>query len=177
VERRDDIDAMLDQWAWAPYDVPLVPMAIAKRIARLARRLDDLATASLAPYGLERAEFDVLVTLLRSGPAHEMTPTSLNRYLLLSSGGLTKRLTRLEQRGFVARRLDPDDRRSLLVALTAEGKALTESAVSAHTAALTSLVAGLPDADREQLASLLRDVVLDTDAGTGTAPGLVTATP
>jgi DNA-binding MarR family transcriptional regulator len=149
-------------------------MAIAKRITLLARRLDDLAAKALAPHGLERAEFDVLVTLLRSGPAHETTPTRLNHYLQLSSGGLTKRLTRLERRALVTRRMDPVDRRSLLVALTAEGKALTEAAVNAHTCAVAGLVAPLPDADREQLAALLRAVLAGGEPTTGSRPHFVT---
>ena len=167
---QDDIDRMLQQWSWAPYDLPLVPMAIAKRIASLARRLDGLAATALAPYSLEREEFDVLVTLLRSGPTHESAPTRLNHHLGLSSGGLTKRLIRLERRGFVTRRMDPADRRSLLVTLTPEGKKLTESAISAHTSAIAGLVATLPAADQDHLAALLRAIVLSDNPRQETAP-------
>ena len=159
-EPQDDIDRLLRQWSWSPYELPLVPMAIAKRIAWLARRFDGLATAALAPHGLEREEFDVLVTLLRSGPVAEMTPTLLNRQLGLSSGGLTKRLVRLERRGLVSRRMDPADRRSLLVALTPAGRSLTEAAIDAHTRAMTGLVASLDEGDQGRLAALLRTVVL-----------------
>ena len=159
----DGVDRLLQQWSWAPYDMPLVPMAIAKRITSLARRLDDLADQALAPHGLERAEFDVLVTVLRSGPAGETTPTRLTWDLDISSGGLTKRLIRLEQRGLITRRIDPADRRSLLVALTPAGRTLTEAAVGTHTRAVAGLVAALPEADRRRLADLLRTIVLSDD--------------
>lgn len=165
MERRDAIDDLLDQWSWAPYDLPLVPMAIAKRITLLAHHLDQLAATALAPYDLERGEFDVLVTLLRSGPSREMTPTALGTTLLISSGGLTKRLARLEARKLVARRLDDADRRSLLVALTPAGRKLVESAVAAHTGAIESLVGGLGAAESERLAGLLRELVLSQRAG------------
>ena len=158
--RRDVIDDLLEQWSWAPYDLPLVPLAIAKRIALLAHRLNQLAAEALTPYGLDRGEFDVLITLLRSGPDREMPPTALSGTLLISSSGLTKRLSGLENRGLVTRRLDPADRRSLLVALTPEGQRLAEEAATVHTGAIERLVSDLTDADRERLAGLLRDLVL-----------------
>lgn len=161
--RPDKIDRMLQEWSWSSYDLALAQMAVSKRISLLARRLEKLATDTLGPLGLDPGEFEVLATLLRSGPDHEMAPSGLNRWLMISGGGLTKRMTRLEERGLIARRLDPADRRSLLVALTAEGKDLAERAVLAHSAATAELIDRLgPDA-REQLSSLLREMLLSQE--------------
>jgi DNA-binding MarR family transcriptional regulator len=160
--RRDVIDEMLGQWSWAPYDLPLDTMAVAKRITRIARHLEQLAVDVLAPLGLEPGEFDVIATVLRSGPPHVLTPKELHRSLMISGGGLTKRLIRLEERGFVSRRMDSADRRSLLVALTARGKKMAERAVSAHGAATEELIGTLPAGEREQLSGLLRSLLLNT---------------
>lgn len=162
--RRDKIDEMLQEWSWSTYDLALRQMAVSKRISLMARRLEKLAADTLGPLGLDPGEFEVLTTLLRSGgQGHELSPSALNRWLMISGGGLTKRLTRLEEHGLITRRLDPGDRRSLLVALTATGVDLAERAALAHSAATAELVDRIgPDA-REQLSSLLRELLLSQE--------------
>ncbi|MEW1861822.1 MarR family transcriptional regulator [Streptomyces sp. NBC_00669] len=160
MDRQDSIDRMLGQWSWRTHDLPLEQMAVSKRITRMARVLEDLATACLAPLGMDRGEFDVLATLLRSGPAGETTPTELSHWLLISGPGLTKRLGRLEDRGLITRRLAPNDRRSLLVALTDEGRELAERGVQAHAKATAELFDGISATKRERLGALLRELIL-----------------
>jgi DNA-binding MarR family transcriptional regulator len=160
MEQEDSIDRMLGQWSWSSYDLPLERMSASKRITRLARYIDDLATDCLAPLGLDRGEFDVLATLLRSGPAGETTPTWLSESLLISGPGLTKRMLRLEERGLIARRLDPGDRRSLLVSFTPAGKELAEQSVQVHAAAIAKAFDGMAAPNQERLNSLLRELML-----------------
>jgi DNA-binding MarR family transcriptional regulator len=162
---RDAVDELLGQWATSPYDLPLPAMAVSKRITRLAQHLDRLAAEALAPLDIDQGELDVLATLLRGGPPHEMTPTALTRALFISAGGLTKRLTRLEARGLVARRLDPGDRRSLLVALTEDGIGLGEAAARAHAAVIEELVDRLPPDRRDRLADLLHELLVEAERG------------
>ncbi len=167
VSERDDVDRMLGEWGWSDYDLDLRQMAVSKRISLLARHLERLAVDTLAPLGLDPGEFEVLAILLRSGRAHELSPSALNRWLMISGGGLTKRLVRLEDRALVARRLDPGDRRSLLVALTPAGVDLAERAVHAHSAATADVIDRVGPEAREQLSALLRDLLLTQD-GHGT---------
>lgn len=170
---RDKIDQMLQEWSWSSYDLALRQMAVSKRISLMARRLEQLAADTLGPLGLDPGEFEVLATLLRSGPAHELSPSALNRWLMISGGGLTKRMTRLEERGLITRRLDPDDRRSLLVALTEAGKELAERAVLAHSAATAELIDRIGPEAREQLSGLLREMLLSLQEEAGSDPGIV----
>lgn len=163
MDRRDEIDRMLEQWSWAPYDLALQSMAVSKRISRMARHLESLATDTLAPLGLDPGEFEVLATLLRNGPSHELTPTVLNRSLMISGGGLTKRLVRLEERELVTRRLAPGDRRSLLVSLTEAGKALAEAAVTAHSTATAEVIDRIGPEARGQLSELLRMLLISQE--------------
>lgn len=156
----DAIDKLVEQWRQSPYDLPLESMAVAKRITRVARNLEQHLAKALAPFGLDPGEFDVMATLLRSGPPYELTPNALNRSLLISSGGMTKRLTRLESQGLVSRRLDPSDRRSLLAALTKQGREVAGEAVVAHARASAGLADSLAQGDRAQLAELLRNLLL-----------------
>ena len=53
-----------------------------------------------------------------------MSPSQLAAALGLSSGGMTKAITRLEAAGLVKRIPDPSDGRGVLVELTSRGKQL-----------------------------------------------------
>ena len=70
--------------------------------------------------------YDVLATLRRSGEPFQLTPGALGGSLMLSTGGMTGRLDRLEQAGLVTRCPGPGDRRSRLVTLTDRGRQLID---------------------------------------------------
>jgi DNA-binding MarR family transcriptional regulator len=79
--------------------------------------------------------------------------------MMLTSGGMTGRIDRLEQRGLVRRLPHPSDRRALVVTLTPAGHSLVEEAVVAGLQAQRKVLERLPAASRDQLASLLRDLL------------------
>ena len=59
---------------------------------------------------------------------------------------MTNRIDRLEERGFVARRADPDDRRSVIVRLTAKGRRAIDDAIGVRLdAARTALAQPEPE--------------------------------
>src|SRR3954453_11263186 len=99
-------------------------MGVIGRISRLAQLLDAGIEPVFAEHGLNGGEFDVLAALRRSGPPFRLTPTRLSDALMVTSGGMTKRLTALEARGLVERAADRDDKRSKWVVLTREGRRL-----------------------------------------------------
>src|SRR5690349_2401527 len=109
-------------------------MATIGRLGRLhalaGRSIEDV----FATHGLNAGEFDVLAALRREGDPFVLTPSALARTLMLSPAGMTNRLDRLVERGLVDRRADPDDRRSVLVALTPEGRRVVDAAVTDHVA-------------------------------------------
>ena len=67
--------------------------------------------AIFSRHGLCPAEFDVLASLRRTPPPHELTPSDVQRSVIITSGGLTKILRQLETRGLVTRSTDTSDRR------------------------------------------------------------------
>src|SRR5690606_29740810 len=100
-------------------------------------------------------EFDVIATLLRAGPPYRLRPTELYNSLMISSGGLTDRLARLEKAGLIARRRSKSDRRSLLVGLTAEGRRRAEAAFREDMRLEAELLKALDPAEQRQLSGLL----------------------
>lgn len=156
----DHVHEVLEQWRSELPKLDRAPMAVVGRISRLAQLLQDEVEPVFARYGLNGGEFDVLAALRRSGKPYRLTPSELSRSLMVTSGGMTKRLRALEERGLITRTGDPRDARSKQVTLTPEGVRLTEEAVAAHTANEARLIAGLPRARRSELAALLEELAL-----------------
>jgi DNA-binding MarR family transcriptional regulator len=150
------VDLIIEQWAVERPELDVSPIGVIGRISRLAVRFDDAIRDGLRDVGLQPDEYDVLATLRRSGEPFELCPRDLLATMMVSSGTMTHRLDKLEQRGLVRRRPDPDDRRSVLVALSPEGRELVDRAADLHVANELSLLAELSPSERAALADLLR---------------------
>ncbi|GLP69914.1 MULTISPECIES: MarR family transcriptional regulator [unclassified Streptomyces] len=161
-QRKDAVDAIIDQWAAARPDLDTGPMEVFGRIYRLARIMGDRTEKAYAPYGISRGEFDVLATLRRAGEPYTLSPRRLSSTLMLTTGGMTGRLDRLERAALLRRSPDPHDRRGLQVTLTEKGLALIDEAVEAGLAAQTEALSALDEKKADQLASLLRELLEGT---------------
>jgi len=149
---------MLEAWARARPDLEdhLPAMGTFGRFGRVHAQASRAIEAVFARHGLSTGEFDVLASLRRAGAPFARTPGELSRALMLSPGGMTNRIDRLESAGWVRREPDPDDRRSLRVVLTDEGLALVDRAVTDHVENETALLKGLTTAQRQALDDALR---------------------
>lgn len=84
---------------------------------------------------------------------------------MITSGTMTHRLKLLEKRGFITRRENPDDARSLLVALTPQGLALINQVVEVHVANERDLLACLTPEQINQLDHALSLLMRSLEAG------------
>ena len=75
---------------------------------------------------------------------------------MISSGGLTARLDRLEEAGLIRRTRATDDARSVIVELTPAGKKKIEAAFRDDMEIENKMVQGLSERDRADLVRLLR---------------------
>lgn len=157
---QDHIDRLQAQWARELPDLDTAGMAIIGRARRITLQLRPPIEAVLARHGMDAGQFDVLSTLRRAGPPYKCTPTELYRMLMISSGGLTDRLARLEAAGLVRRSPAENDKRSLLVELTELGSQRAEAAFREDMALELQLLDGLGAAEQAQLAALLRKLAL-----------------
>ncbi|MGO4574334.1 MarR family winged helix-turn-helix transcriptional regulator [Microvirga sp. 2TAF3] len=162
----DHIEQIRAQWARELPGIDTEGVAIIGRARRITLHLRPLIEAVFARHGLDVGEFDVLATLHRAGSPFRLTPTELYRTLMISSGGLTDRLSRLEAAGLVRRLPAETDRRSLLVELTELGRQRTEAAFREDMALEHELISGLSEAERRQLAELLRKLALSLSVDT-----------
>ncbi|SPH17106.1 HTH-type transcriptional regulator MhqR [Defluviimonas aquaemixtae] len=150
----------ISQWAREMPDLDTKAMEIIGRMSELWLVIDrDHLSPVMAEFGLHGGEFDVLAALRRSGAPYELTPTQLYEVTMLSSGGMTARLDRLEKAGLVERRPNPEDRRGTLVALTDKGRDLIERALPAHAANETRILSPLTREEQDQLSALMKKLL------------------
>jgi len=155
----DHVDLVLEQWSEQRPDLDASPMAVLGRLKRLAQLVDTELRRNFARHDLDSASFDVLATLRRSNDEHSLTPAGLMRSSMVTSGAITQRLDRLEARGLVRRTPSETDGRGVQVTLTEDGLRLIDSVLPAHIETEDKLLAGLPAAEREQLAHTLRTLL------------------
>ncbi|WP_427922448.1 MarR family winged helix-turn-helix transcriptional regulator [Streptomyces sp. cg40] len=162
-QRKDPVDAIVEQWAAVRPDLDTAAMEVFGRIFRLSRAMGDRMEKAYAPHGISRGEFDVLATLRRAGEPYTLSPRRLSATLMLTTGGMTGRLDKLERAGLLRRSPDPHDRRGLRVTLTEKGLTLIDEAVGAGLAAQQEALSTALDGERAgQLADLLRELLAGT---------------
>ena len=160
VPGEDAVDLVLEQWARERPDLDCSPMGVIGRISQLQREVHLAQRTTFARHGLDVPSFDVLAALRRAGPPYQLTPTDLMRTALVTSGAITQRLDRLEERGLITRGRSGSDGRAVVVTLTEAGRATLDATLPDHLATERALLAGLSDADRDQLAGLLRRMLV-----------------
>jgi DNA-binding MarR family transcriptional regulator len=153
----DHVDRVLEQWAEERPDLDVSPMAVIGRLSRLSQLIGAELARTFGEHGLDRASFDVLATLRRSG--RPLTAAELMKSAMVTSGAVTQRLDRLQVRGLVTRTTSEKDKRVVHVALTDEGRALIDRALPDHVATEHRLLAALPKDRRQSLANDLRDLL------------------
>lgn len=145
-----------EQWLRERTDLDPFSMRLIGHLGEVALRIErDWQNPLFARYGLRPGEFDVLATLRRAGAPYALTPTQLYEALLISSGGMTNRLDRLEQAALISRQNNPQDRRGTLVALTKDGLILIDEMVARHVENQRQYLSGLTAKEQRQLDALL----------------------
>ena len=117
---RDSVDEHIDQWLPLLDDLDVDIEGAVTRMQALVRHLRKHKDAMLAKHDLPAGEFDTLHVLVRLGEPHRATPTRLATDVGLSPAAMTGRLDALEQRGYVHREPSTEDRRKVVVQLTAD---------------------------------------------------------
>lgn len=104
-------------------------MEIFGRLLRAQRLAETRLAAVVDQYGLNLSAFDILASLRRGGPPFRRTPTELAASSMLTTGGVTFRLERLEAAGLIRRVRSERDRRVLWAVLTDQGRAIIDRAI------------------------------------------------
>ena len=115
-------------------------------------------------FGVSLSGLAVITTLARQAP-RELTLTEINRDVLVTSGGITFIVSRLEEQGLLTRKPHPNDSRAVLVQLTSRGRRLADRLIEAVATADAEVFVHFDDTERRTIEELLRRV----EAGIETA--------
>lgn len=154
---QDDIDRIVAQWNRERPELDVAPMALLGRLGRLREKIVREQEKVFARFGLNSAGFDVLATLRRHGAPYALSPGALMDSMMITSGTVTNRIDQLEKAGLVSREPNPEDRRSMIVALTPQGLKLIDEAVTAHVENQHRILSPLSPEERLALNALLSD--------------------
>jgi DNA-binding MarR family transcriptional regulator len=160
----DHVDVIVESWRRERPDLDVAALALLARLFRTAQLADAALAQQLAGHELDRGWFDVLAALRRAGSPYALNPTQLMRTMMLSSGGMTKRLDRLAEAGLIERVADPSDRRGTLVKLTRRGKTTIDRLLPVHLSNEEQLLAPLSPKQQRTLDDILRALLANLES-------------
>jgi len=127
------------------------------KLMRASRAVIARVEPRLAEFCLTTTQLGVLEAVLHKGP---MTQRDLGRRVLTSAGNMTDVIDKLEARGLLRRVRAPEDRRSLRIELTGQGRTLIEGLFPDHARDIATAMAPLSHAELDVLDGLLRKLGL-----------------
>jgi len=119
------------------------------------RALTRYAAAGIEETGLGLSDFGVLEILLHKGP---LPVNTIGPIVDLTPGSISIAVDRLFAKGLVSRVESSEDRRVRIVALTARGKALIDSAFRKHSGQMRKAFAELSPEELRSLEAALKKV-------------------
>lgn len=160
IEAADGVDALVGEWRRERPELDMSAKQITGRIIRLAALFEEAYGASYEQLGISGSDFGILSALRRAGHPYQLSPTQISRQRMITSGGLTPALDRLERHGLIDRVSNDSDRRSRFARLTEAGLDVIERAIELHTDDEHQLIAGIDEATRTRLVEDLRQLLL-----------------
>jgi MarR family transcriptional regulator, 2-MHQ and catechol-resistance regulon repressor len=130
-------------------------------LARAYRSMAAFVERSVATLDIGLSDFMILEALLHKGP---LTMSELSDAALITNASMTAAIDRLEERAFVERIADKQDRRVRRVQLTPQGAALIKRLYARHERDLDEVMSGIPSTDRAELRRGLKTIGLAAQA-------------
>ncbi len=152
----DHIDGIMQAWQRERPDLDWSHQEVYFRVARISYLAEQALDRCSRANKLDRGQYSVLAALRRAGAPYRLTPTDLSRTTFCTSGAMTKRIDRLERAGLVVRTPDQNDRRGVLVELTARGLEVVDTTTTAAAAVTFEVMGKLSCAERRTISAILR---------------------
>lgn len=156
----DVADIGIAMWRRERPDIDCSGKAVTGRILRLAELFMTAMNRNMEQFGVRYSQYAIVGTLRAVGKPYRMSPSELRERLMITSGGLSNLLKKIEELGYIRRLDDPVDGRGVIVELTPAGFSLSEKAMAAQAETERALVAALSLDEQEALAKFLRRLVL-----------------
>lgn len=130
---------------------------------RTGRQVGAWLSDALASEGFDTSEFTALSALWMTGEPHRMSAGEIADRLVQTTGGTTKTIRRLEERGLVRRIDDPSDGRRALIQLTPAGLQAAQATLDLVLDAFDLDIGDIDAAERSELGTRLARVSAELD--------------
>ena len=161
--RGDVIDRLSEAWSARYAGIQSGPWQVWARLWRVHESFVSAASRALKPHGLDYKEFQTLGALVLFGEPYIAAPKDLARYSLLTSGGTTLLMKRLERKGLIRRSRSTTDMRGVCVQLTEQGLRKFDEALANENRIEHKMLDPLSREERDQLIALLRKLMSARD--------------
>jgi DNA-binding MarR family transcriptional regulator len=166
--KTDFVDCAISDWAKQLPGLKTSALEVTGRLGRITRHIDRRTADAVAASGVSCRDLDVLGALRRADSEAGLPAGECAKAAMLTSGGMTGQADRLASAGLIVRKPDPDDRRTVLMTLTSEGRDVVESALDAYLSASEEVLDVLSGEEQATLAELLRKLLVGLEGTTET---------
>jgi MarR family 2-MHQ and catechol resistance regulon transcriptional repressor len=122
---------------------------------RASKAITENILKDIESHDLSMENFMILELLYSKGP-HPVQ--RISETFSIPSGSITYVVDKLEKKGFVERKPNPNDRRASNVVITEEGRALFDKIFPKHVATISENVSFITNEEKEQLIYLLKKI-------------------
>ncbi len=126
--------------------------------------LELLQNEAVRAFGISFRDFVILATLRKEPAPHQLAVSQIAGYVLRPMGSITQGLDRVERAGLISRTMSPDDRRKVLVSLTAEGRSFADEALASYDAIRRRVLDRLGGDDLERIDGAITELLAALDA-------------
>jgi MarR family transcriptional repressor of emrRAB len=144
-------------------ELPLQEVKLTRLLLLVGGTLLDELELNLKPYGLNDSDFRTLM-MIYSSPSGSANPTELCEYAQQGATNMTRIANALVKAGLVTRAASAEDRRRVVLSITAAGKRLVRKILPPLFPQVLGAFAGLSASDKRTLDRLLRQVALNIDS-------------
>lgn len=159
----DRVDITLHKWSKERGELDTSAKAIIGRIIRLQGVILEIVSKTFKTFQINPGEYAVLCNLRVNGKPYQMSPKEIIQSVLLTSGGMSNLLERMEQKQLIKRIHNSNDRRGVLVRLTEKGKNIIDAAMTEHVHVESQLIAALTKHEQTILESFLKKLLTNLD--------------
>jgi len=154
----DLVDEIVKDWSIQRADIDCSGKAIICRMLRAHSYYISSLEKALKAVSMAPNVFSVLVTIRRKGQKAEINVKKIIDEVLFTSGAMSNLLNRLVDSGYISKRKDDNDARSILVKLTSKGLKLIDKAMEIQATCERKITNPLTANEKKQLVELLRKI-------------------
>jgi DNA-binding MarR family transcriptional regulator len=151
----DPVDVIQAAWRRERPDIDVSSVGILTRALLIGRHLSRARELALRDLGTDATTLDVLATLRRAGTPYRLRASEIATATRVSQGAVSQRLDRLELGGLIRREILAEDRRGVIVSLTAKGRDLIDSILAELMDRESLLLTPIGSGERAALERLL----------------------